>query len=83
MDTLVDVSGDVKGLGEGDRELELNSSMTIVDEGGLNLVGVAADEARRWKADRDPESTALVTSSEELDESLIVKDEENQFSGFS
>ena len=53
--------------------------MTIVDEGGLSLVGVAADEARRREADRDSESTAS-GHPEELDEFLIVEDEENQFS---
>ena len=60
MDTLLDVLGEVKGVGEGDRELELDSSMTIVDEGGLSLVGVAADEARRKEADCESKSTARV-----------------------
>ena len=68
-------------VGEGNRELELNSSMTIVDASVSSPIGLAEVEGRLWKADRDPESAARVVSSKERDELLTVEDEENQFSG--
>ena len=59
MDTLADFLGEPKRVGEGDCEMELDSSMKIVDEGELNLFDVAVDEACRREVDRDPESAAL------------------------
>ena len=63
--------------------MELYSSMTIVDPHWPSSVGLAEVEARLWDVDRDPESSARVSSPEELDESLTVEDEENQFSGIA
>ena len=57
--------------------------MTIVDPHWPSSVGLAEVEARLWDVDRDPESSARVSSPEELDESLTVEDEENQFSGIA
>ena len=56
--------------------------MTIVDAGRSDLDDLAEVEARLREVDREPDSTARVASPEELDESLTVEDEENQFSGF-
>ena len=63
--------------------MELISSMTIVDADGSSPVGLAEFDARLREVDRDPESAARVVSSEELDKSPIVEDEENQFSVFA
>ena len=60
--------------------MELDSSMTIVDARRPTPVGLAEVEARMRDVDRDPVSAARVISPEKLDESLTVKDEENQFS---
>ena len=67
----------VDGAGEGDREFELDSSITIVFAGRSSPVYLAEDEVRLREVDRDPESAARVSSPEELDESLTVEDEEN------
>ena len=79
LDTL-DFSRVVDGAGEEDRELGLDSSMTIVDAGLDNLAEVVA---RLREVDRDPDSAARVASPEEPDESLKSDDEENQFSEFA
>ena len=55
--------------------------MTIVVAGWSSPVGLVEVEARLQKVDRETESAARVASSEEMDESLMVQDKENQFSG--
>ena len=57
--------------------------MTIVDAGRSDLDDLAEVEARLREVDRDPDSAARVASPKELDKSLTVEDEENQFSGFA
>ena len=79
-DTL-DFLGVVKGAGEEDREMELDSSIKIVDAGRSSSVDLAEDDVRLREVDRDLESAARVAYLEKLDESLMVDDEENQFSG--
>ena len=81
-DTL-DFLGVVKGAGEEDREMELDFSIKIVDVGGLSPVGLAEVEVRLREEDHDPGSAVRVAFPEKLDESTIVEDEENQFSGFA
>ena len=71
----------VEGDDEGYRELELNSSIKIVDAGRSSPVDLAEDDVRLREVDRDLESAARVAYLEKLDESLMVDDEENQFSG--
>ena len=53
MDTF-DFLEATKEFGEGDRELEPDSSMMFVYEGEWSPVGVEADDARRREADRAP-----------------------------
>ena len=57
--------------------------MTIVDAGRSDLDDLAEVEARLREVDREPDSAARVASPEELDESLTVEDEENQFFVFA
>ena len=70
----------VEGAKERDRELELNFLITIVDAGRSSPVNLAEDEVRPREVNLDPESVERVASPEELDESLMVDDKENQFS---
>ena len=82
LDTL-DFLGVAEGAVEGDRELELDSSMTVVDARRPSPVGLAEVEARLRDVDRDPESAARVSSPEEMDESFTVENIKNQFSGLA
>ena len=82
LDTF-DFLGVIKGAGDGDRELELESSMTIVNARRPSPIGLEEAEARLRDVDRDPESAARVSFFEELDELLAVKDKENEFSGLA
>ena len=82
LDTL-DFLGVAEGAKEGDRKLELDSSMTTVDANRPSPVVLAEVETRLRDVDRDPESAARVSSPEEPDELLTVEDKENQFSGLA